>query len=292
MHNIGLVVLNYNSAEDTIYCAKKLASFDKGYHIIVVDNQSTDGSLMKIKAELSDIKNVDIICSESNNGYSAGNNYGMRYAIKQYDADVVGILNPDVIIPNENVIDKICEALFSNEQYAIAGGAALNAEREYNINFSCWDIPSSKDLVRDHLLINGRTTKNRSLATVNNNIALTECVAGCFFLAKTSAMERMGFLDENVFLYNEENILGIKCKRAGYKEIVVLDQFYIHNHRHKKGEKVPFKKKIKMTHNGYVSRKYLCETYYSKNALPALWCIELLNKMYLTLCYLKNIFHS
>ena len=289
MNNVGLVVLNYNSFEDTIYCVKKLASFDKGYHIIVVDNHSTDESVIKIETELSNIKNVDIIYSEINNGYSAGNNYGMKYAIKQYDVDVVGILNPDVIIPNENVIDKICEALFSDEQYAIAGGVAINAKGEYNINFSCWDIPTRRDLVWNHLIINNRMAKNRILTTVNNNIALTECVAGCFFLAKTSAMEKMRFLDENVFLYNEENLLGIKCKKAGYKEIVVLDQFYIHNHKHKKGEKIPFKKKIMITHNGYVSRKYLCETYYGKGILPALWCVELLNKIFLALCYFKNV---
>ena len=53
MYKVGLIVLNYNSADDTIKCVKKLNSFNKSYHIIVVDNCSTDNSLDKIRSELN-----------------------------------------------------------------------------------------------------------------------------------------------------------------------------------------------------------------------------------------------
>lgn len=289
MYKIGLVILNYNSADDTIDCVKRLISFGKTYRIIVVDNCSTDDSASKIADELSHLDRVDIIYSDCNRGYSAGNNLGIKYAISKYGVDVIGILNPDVIISKSTVIDNICKVLMSNENYAVAGGVTLNAEREYNINFGCWNIPTSKELVCNHSLLKKRSVKNRSLKMVEDNIALTECVAGCFFLAKAAVMEKIGLLDENVFLYNEENILGIKCKRAGYKEIVVLDQFYIHNHKYRKKEKIPFRKKITITKNSYMSRKYLCRTYYSKKLLPLLWFVEMLNRFYLMLCYIKNL---
>lgn len=289
MYKVGLIVLNYNSADDTISCVKRLSSFNKAYQIIVVDNCSTDNSLDKIKSELKGMNHVDIICNERNAGYSAGNNFGMKYAINKYGVEIVGVLNPDVIIMDENFIQNICVAMMSSKDYAVAGGVALNAEREYNINFSCWNIPTSREVVRDHFLLNKRKIKNRNLKMLGENFAETECVAGCFFLARVDAMEKLGFLDENVFLYNEENILGIKCKKEGYKEIIVLDQFYIHNHKYKKKETTTFKKKIQMTNNGYESRKYMCLTYYQKSLLPRLFAVEMANKIYLIGCYLKNL---
>lgn len=292
MYKVGLVVLNYNSADDTISCVKRLNSFNKAYHIIVVDNCSTDNSLDRIRAELKEMSHVDIICNERNAGYSAGNNYGMKYAIDKYGVEILGVLNPDVIISNENFIHNICIALMSNKDYAVAGGIALNSEQEYNINFSCWNIPTSREVVRDHFLLNKRKIKNRNLKMLGENFAETECVAGCFFLAKTDVMKKKGFLDEKVFLYNEENILGIKCKKEGYKEIIVLDQFYIHNHKYKKKEKTPFKRKIQMTKNGYESRKYMCLTYYKKSLLPVLFAVEIVNRIYLMGCYLKNLIIS
>lgn len=289
MYKVGLIILNYNSADDTISCVKKLNSFNKEYQIIVVDNCSTDNSLDMIRSELKEISHVDIICNKRNAGYSAGNNYGMKYAIDKYGVEIIGVLNPDVIILDENFIQNICVALMSNKDYAVAGGVALNAEREYNINFSCWNIPTSGEVVRNHFLLNKRQAKNRNLKMLGENFAETECVAGCFFLAKTDAIKKLGFLDENVFLYNEENILGIKCKNEGYKEIIVLDQFYIHNHKYKKKEKTTFKKKILMTRNGYESRKYMCSTYYKKSLLPMLFIVEMANRIYLMGCYLKNL---
>lgn len=288
VYRIALVVLNYNSAEDTIKCVERLVSFNKGYQIIVVDNCSTDNSAEKIKSNLEKIKNVDIIYSETNKGYSVGNNIGIKYAISKYNSEIVGILNPDVIIPKAQVIDKICTALMSCEKYAIAGGVTINAENQYDIKSSCWNVPSPQNVISDHFLMKKRKDSNSKLKMLGDNIAETECIAGCFFLAKTKIIEKLGFLDENVFLYNEENILGIKCKKNGYKEIIVLDQFYIHNHEYKRKDKISLKNKLNKTKAGYESRKYMCKVYYNKKLLPLLAFVELINKIYLIICHIKN----
>ena len=288
MWNLGLIILNYNSAEDTLRCVRQLASFQKNYHIIVVDNCSTDDSLQQIQSELFTFSNIDIIQTKENGGYSAGNNYGMKYAISKYGVEALGILNPDVIIPRAEVIDNMLSTLMSDEEFAVIGGATVNTEGEHNINLACWDIPSSKDLVLGHSLLTKGCNKVRRLKKLSDNTAQTECIAGCFFLTKVAVMEKIGFLDENVFLYNEENILGIKCKQQGLKAVVALDQFYIHNHRYRSKEIIPYSKKVRATRNRYLSRKYLCSVYYDKKLLPLLALVELSNKIYLTLCYLAK----
>ena len=288
MDDLALIVLNYNSAEDTILCVNQLLSFKSSFHIIVVDNFSSDNSYTRLQDTLGGYSFVDLLQAPSNGGYSAGNNLGIRYAVSHYKIKVIGILNPDVFIPNLEVLKSMKAVLMSNDKYAIIGGAALDGRNQYNPNLSSWNIPSSMDLIRNHFILNHRHAQIPSLKIIGDKLAQVECVAGCFFLARLSVMQELGFFDENVFLYNEENILGIKCKKKGYVELVALDQFYIHNHKNSPAQKPSLKKLISASKIGYQSRCYLCKAYYSPKFLPMLWAVEMVNRLYIFLSYIKN----
>lgn len=286
MKNLALVILNYLSYEDTVSCVDRLISFNKNFHIIVVDNKSPDDSYEKLVDKYFNRDGIDLILSEENRGYSAGNNLGMKYAIEKYGVDTVAILNPDVIIPGVEVLSVMLERLYSDQSFAVIGGSTISDGEQYNPNTSAWDIPTVKELYRGHSL-KKKETPIRIRTLIAPKLAQVDCVVGCFFLAKVKCMQEVGFLDENVFLYNEENILGIRLKRKGYKEILALDQFYYHNHRKHDNSKINFKQKIKSTHNSYLSRKYLCKTYYNSKGLFRLRIAELYNKIYLALAYIK-----
>lgn len=279
MSEIALIILNYNSADDTIACVRQLSSLRGGWHLVVVDNRSTDGSLERIRSELDGTPLLDILEVESNGGYSAGNNAGIRFARDRYGVDTVGILNPDVIIPGADVIEKMDRCLWSRDEYAVCGASALNARHEYNPNFSSWDLPTAWQAARDHAIWNGRRTRTRTLPVEGDNCAVVDCVAGCFFIAKTAVLEEVGLLDERVFLYNEENILGWKLKGLGYKEIVVLDRFYVHNHRAKPAEVGTLSHRLKIQKIGYRSRRYFIEMAYGKLPLMPLAVAEGFNRL-------------
>ena len=51
-----------------------------------------------------------------------------------------------------------------------------------------------------------------------------------FFIARAVAMKASGYFDSNVFLYREEEILGKRMEKAGYKAGVVRDLHFIHLH--------------------------------------------------------------
>ena len=293
LSDVALVVLNYNSAHDTLYCVEKLLSFGSDFHIIVVDNMSPDGSFDEIKEKLGGSEQVDVIQSDRNGGYSYGNNFGMRYAVEHYGSTVLGILNPDVIIPRLEVISVMKEQLESDPTFAVIGGACITSDGMYNPNYFGWSIPNSFQLLRDFSVLKGvstRNTKARDIKMIGERMAQIDCIAGCYYLMKTSVMQEIGFLDENVFMYSEEIILGIRIKRAGYKEVVALDQFYIHNHKRIRHQKMSFKKKFYFTKSIYNSRKYLVKTYYSPYLLPLLWCVEMLNRLYLACAWFANLF--
>ena len=264
MNNIALVILNYNAWPLTKKLAKHLSDFSEKIHIIVVDNCSTDESYQELEQCLAAVPNVDLIKTESNRGYSAGNNFGFQYAIHRYGVDTVGVLNPDVWIDEYSVIENLYEKLYQSEKYAVIGGAPLNTEGKFFSGAAGWNVPSNRELITDFLTNNEKLTSKPRFDKIGPELIRVDCVAGCFFLIKTTALQQIGFLDENVFLYNEENLLGFKCKAHGLMEVVALDQFYYHNHNYASLRTESLQTKFRRLKAMYQSRKYLCDKYYPR----------------------------
>jgi GT2 family glycosyltransferase len=90
---VGIVLVNYNGAKfqnDSIRSVQNLSYHN--YEVIVVDNASTDNSIMMLREEFPW---VTIIDAKKNLGVAAGNNIGIKYAIK-HGADYIMLLNNDV----------------------------------------------------------------------------------------------------------------------------------------------------------------------------------------------------
>lgn len=288
LNELSIIILNYNCHTDVITCIDTIINFGLTMNIIVVDNNSSDNSYDILREYYKEHSNISFILNQYNGGYSYGNNVGIKYAINNFHAKYVGILNPDIIVTDASIFLEMCSALNKNEKLMIVGGSALNANKEYNPNNSGWNIPTATELLRYHFLINNRKKKKVKWEKIDENLAQVECVAGCFFVGKADALTEIGFLDENIFLYHEENVLGIKCKELGYLEGILLNKFYIHNHKRAKKGTETFRKKITTTKNLYESTKYLCRMYYSKWLIPILFIIEVFNRCYLSLAYIKN----
>ena len=230
LSDVALIVLNYNSSDQTIKCVDHLLSFKKDFHLVIVDNKSTDDSFVKLKDHYKE-DNIDILDSGANNGYSAGNNYGIRYAIEKYGIDYFTIINPDVIIPCSGIFDKLLDTIKCNDDCAVVGASILNSEKYYNPVISAWKIPSKKDFILSRSLFwEDRLNTPPNWKFRESQSVEVECVAGCFFLGAVNILKKAGFLDEDLFMYNEEILLGYKVKQLGYKELLRLDCFVIHDH--------------------------------------------------------------
>ena len=106
-------------------------------------------------------------------------------------------------------------------------------------------------------------------------------------MIKEDIFKQVGYFDENVFLYNEENILGIKLRKYGYKAAVILDQYYYHNHNFSKDKNKTLLNKMKMLGIRFTSRKYLISTYYSSILIPFLFLVEFINGSKIALGHIK-----
>ena len=64
----------------------------------------------------------------------------------------------------------------------------------------------------------------------HKKLSKVEVVSGSFFLINSKHLENINYFDDKVFLYYEENILGVKTKKAGKSMVVVNDIDVVHDH--------------------------------------------------------------
>ena len=100
---VAIVILNYNSEEDTIKYVESIKDYKNLNKIIVVDNKSTnEGAMAKLK--ILENEKVEVIQSDKNGGYSYGNNFALKYLDKQNEEyDYIIISNPDVSVTEEAI---------------------------------------------------------------------------------------------------------------------------------------------------------------------------------------------
>lgn len=219
----GIVVLNYNDACETIDFVNKVCSFNAIDIVCVVDNGSTDNSLL----ELNKIKNIELISLGNNLGYAAGNNAGLRYLYNQ-GCDNYIISNPDIIIDQNNLIDFIAH-MNSHKNYHIFGptieehGKIKRGWKQKSVSYDIYDnYPIVNRLFKNR--INYRKSYYKGVLTP------VDCVSGCFFGIKREVIDKIGFLDEGTFLFYEEDILCVKARAKGLKVCVLNEVKVIHNH--------------------------------------------------------------
>ncbi len=223
--NIGMVIVNYNDFNNT----KKLLDNIKDYkvlkEIVVVDNASIDDSVKEL--EKIKFKKLTIIQEKENKGYSAGLNKGAKYLIDKYQDINIIFSNADIIIPEEEVIKKLNADLKDDVVVAspvIVEGKHLNRG---------WKIPTPGQEILFNIPYFYKFFQKKIYYKdnyYNKSFSLVEVVSGCFFMVSSKHLKDINYFDEKVFLYYEENILGVKTKRMGKYMVIDNSVKVIHNH--------------------------------------------------------------
>lgn len=285
-HRLAIIVLVYNSFEDAQSCVNQLLSFSLGLRIVLVDNCSTDGSFVRLNDLYKEIDDVDVISTDCNHGYSAGNNYGIRYAAEHYDIDTVAVMNPDVLIPGRDVLTGLTNLLWDFEDCLAVGGQPINHLDHDRRWPSSWSLPSKKELIVDWSLLSRKPLRNDAVE-IRPCLFKVDCIVGCFFLTKLEMFSSIGLFDESVFLYNEENLLGFKCRQAGYSLLVDTSRIYYHNHH--VGEAGKSVAADLATYDAsYKSRRYLLMRYYPPFLRLPLWVVKQANNAAIALIHVRH----
>lgn len=221
-----MVIVNYNDYETTKRLLDNVKDYKVLKEIVVVDNKSTDNSL----EELRKLKNkkITIIDSGENKGYSYALNVGCKYLIDKYKSLNIVISNSDIIIDSELDI-KDLNSYISTKNVIV--GPTIIQGNDLNRGFK---IPSPWQDIKQNIVFFGKRVLAKELSYPDNyyhkDISKVDTVSGCFFMISSKHLEDMGYFDENVFLYYEENIMGIKTKKLGKNIIVCNNVDVIHDH--------------------------------------------------------------
>lgn len=226
---INCVILNYNDAETVKRLVRQIENYSCLDRIVLVDNASTDDSRQKLE-ELCGPK-VDLICAEKNGGYGAGNNLGIRHAVKCNQATHVVIANPDVSF-TESCVRGLARIFAAYPQVGVA--AAVMKDPHYKGLFNGWRChgfvgqllsmgPVSRRLFHGLLDYPRRAFKKKGAVYV-------DAVHGSMLMVEGEAFLDCGGYDEEIFLYQEEMVLASRMKVIGRRSVLLLTESYLHQH--------------------------------------------------------------
>ena len=236
--DLSIVILSFRDREklrETIKSVFK-SEITYSFEVIVVDNDSKDGSAEMVEAEFP---NVTLIRNE-NNGFSGGNNVGMRVAKGRY----VLILNPDTEVMS-NTLQECLNKMEERTDIGMLGCKILRPNGEYDLA-SKRNIPDPLGaifrLTRLSLIFPHSKFFNRYNVVKTSYEEEGEMGAGtgAFLMVRREVIDKIGMLDEDYWMYWEDMDWCYKCTKAGWK-VWYYPKVKIIHHKGVSSRKTPFK---------------------------------------------------
>ena len=239
---VSIIVLNYNAGKLLLDCVTSLKkSTYENMEILVVDNISSDDSHIKCKEKFSDIK---LIQNKKNLGYCGGNNVG----INQASGEFIVILNPDTVV-KENWLEEMFNAY--NEF-----GDGLYQPKIISLN-EPGIIQSTGNMI--HVFGFGFARDKGKKDIVEKDIVekIGYASGTCLFTSK-NVLEKVGLLDEFLFLYHDDLDLGWRAAQIG------INSYYVPKSEIYHAESYSLRWSAKKFYWLERNRKYCLLTHYSK----------------------------
>lgn len=228
---IGIVILNYNTFEETIKLVENLQhqTLAKYFQIIVVDNCSPNDSYVNLKPLEKLNPNVSILQTGENLGYAKGNNFGLHYLDNHISPNYVAVLNNDIALPS-NCFAKLIEKHQVLDNPGIIAPKQLDPKNKellpYRMNSFLDDCLN--------LFFVFKIFHKRNAIKYYDNTGLramkVEMIPGSFMFADFEKFKSMGFFHPNTFLFAEERFIAVKAKQMSLNNYILLDESYIHAH--------------------------------------------------------------
>ena len=222
--DVSIVVVTYNSFDTIKECIDSIEKTVKknSFEIVVVDNNSSDGSAEGIKYYVSSIKyeNVRIIPNKKNIGFSKANNQGVKISQK---SRYVLFLNPDAIV-YENTIDGMVD--FMNKTPNAGAATCFIELKNGRLDDSCHrGFPTPWRSLCYFMGLSKFFPKSKFFAGYNmtylglNKTHEIDALGGSFMLIRRDIGKRLGWWDEDYPLYGEDIDFCYRIHEAGYHNL-------------------------------------------------------------------------
>jgi O-antigen biosynthesis protein len=224
---LSIIIVNYNVKyflEQCLYSVFKALQKIDG-EVIVVDNNSVDGSEAVIRSKFP---NVKLIVNNQNLGFSKANNQALKIAAGEY----VLLLNPDTVIEESTFVQCI-SYLDEHPEAGALGPKMIDGKGNY-LPESKRGLPTPEVAFYKIFGFTSLFPRSRRFGryylgyTSRDEIQEVDVLTGAFMLIRSSVLVKIGLLDEMYFMYGEDIDLSYRIVKAGYKNIYFPKTTIIH----------------------------------------------------------------
>jgi GT2 family glycosyltransferase len=254
MFDVSIILINYNSSKHTINCIQSIlskTSKEIHFQIIITDNCSEKDDYLNLKSFCESLKNSNIELHRNiiNNGFGAGNMFGVQFANAKY----LAFVNNDTLFMND-CLSILKNELDKNQNIGIAGAQSYKENGDFMISLDHFASPAREILGRNFLeLINSKKYPNRKKKYTSP--IQVNFIPGSFMFIKATDFYEVGGFDTNIFLYYEETDLCIRLANKSKFAYLIPEAEFIHLHGASTEKSLAIKKELKISLL-YIIRKH------------------------------------
>jgi N-acetylglucosaminyl-diphospho-decaprenol L-rhamnosyltransferase len=209
--DISIVIINWNTKEFLAQCLQSVHKAGEGLEseVLVVDNASTDGSAAMVQERFSWVQLVE---NERNVGFARANNQAIVLSRGQY----VLLLNSDTEV-HQGALETLVQFMEAHPQVGGCGPRLLNPDG--SLQSSCHPMLTPwrefwRLMFLDRLWRRATYVQERWDQKTPRRV---EVIKGACLLLRRDALNEVGLLDEQYFLYTEEMDLCYRLAQAGWE---------------------------------------------------------------------------
>jgi GT2 family glycosyltransferase len=208
---LSVVIVNWNTLDLLAQCLESLyySLLLTDFEVFVVDNASSDGSPAMVRERFSQ---VQLIENDQNVGFACANNQAIRLSIGRY----VLLLNSDTVV-KPGAIDALVDFMNAHPQAGASGARLLN--QNGSLQFSCSPAPTLGGEFKRLFHIPGmRPDGYYPMHLWDQSLSRqVDVILGACLLLRRQALDQVGLMDEEYFIYSEEVDLCHRLQISGWE---------------------------------------------------------------------------
>jgi GT2 family glycosyltransferase len=248
-YKVAITIVNYNTKDLLLYCLKKIynAQISIPFQVIVLDNASNDTD--DIEEEVNDkYPLVEFLKQPTNDGYTKGVNICAKYAQSEY----IFNLNTDAFL-DKGVVEQMVSYLEKNPSVGLIGPQLLNFDssiQESTYHFLTPLLALYRRTPIGLLPFAKKAIDKFKMSDWNHqSVKEVDWVLGAAYMFPKTIIEKINYLDEDMFLYLSDTYFAWQVWLSGYKVVYYPEVKMYHYHR-------------KSSQNGFIFRLLFKKIYW------------------------------
>jgi len=209
--DLSIIIVNWNTRDLLAQCLQSVYAHppEGEFEVWVVDNASTDGSAEMVRERFPQAR---LIRNAENVGFARANNQAIRQSSGRY----VLLLNPDTEV-KPGALETLVQFMDAHPEAGAAGARLLNPDG--TLQSSCHPFPTlGREFWRLFHLDALRLCACYEMARWDpETLRPVDVVQGACVILRRKALDQVGLLDEDYFIYTEEVDLCYRLRQGGWR---------------------------------------------------------------------------